>query len=61
MYNTGPSPKLIRQRREYAAIIKSIYRVLIARDEVYTAMVQQDKKTPAPEMFLTADVMPHKK
>ncbi|MGX9400675.1 lytic transglycosylase domain-containing protein, partial [Pantoea dispersa] len=56
MYNTGPSPKLIKQRREYAAIIKSIYRVLIARDEVYAAMSQQNKKTPAPETFLSADV-----
>ena len=61
MYNTGPSPKLIKQRREYAAIIKSIYRVLIARDEVYTAMTQRNKKSPAPETFLAADVMPDKK
>ncbi|WP_458039095.1 lytic transglycosylase domain-containing protein [Pantoea ananatis] len=36
MYNTGPNPKLIKQRREYAAIIKSIYRVLLARDMVYS-------------------------
>ncbi|MGA4367846.1 lytic transglycosylase domain-containing protein [Pantoea ananatis] len=36
MYNTGPNPKLINQRREYAAIIKSIYRVLLARDMVYS-------------------------
>lgn len=56
MYNTGPSPKLIKQRREYADIIKSIYRVLIARDEVYAAMSQQNKTTPAPETFLSADV-----
>lgn len=61
MYNTGPSPKLIKQRREYAAIIKSIYRVLIARDEVYTSMAKQNKKTPAPENFLAADVIPDKK
>ncbi|MDF7662709.1 lytic transglycosylase domain-containing protein [Erwiniaceae bacterium L1_54_6] len=56
MYNTGPSPKLIKQRREYAAIIKSIYRVLIARDEVYATMTQKNKKTPAPETFLSTDV-----
>lgn len=61
MYNTGPNPKLIKQRREYAAIIKSIYRVLIARDEVYTAMAQRNKKSPSPETFLAADVMPDKK
>jgi len=61
MYNTGPSPKLIKQRREYAAIFKSIYRVLISRDEFYTTMVQQHKKTPASETFLTEDVMPDKK
>ncbi|KAF6651449.1 lytic transglycosylase, partial [Enterobacteriaceae bacterium EKM102V] len=61
MYNTGPNPKLIKKRREYAAIIKSIYRVLIARDEVYTAMAQRNKKAPAPETFLAADVMPDKK
>lgn len=61
MYNTGPNPKLIKQRREYAAIIKSIYRVLIARDEVYTAMAQRNKKAPAPETFLAADVIPDKK
>jgi soluble lytic murein transglycosylase-like protein len=31
MYNTGPNPKLIKARREYARIIKSIYTVLLAR------------------------------
>lgn len=31
MYNTGPSTKLIKQRRVYAGKIKSIYRVLLAR------------------------------
>lgn len=31
MYNTGPSQKMIRQRRLYAEKIKSIYRVLLAR------------------------------
>lgn len=56
MYNTGPSPKLIKQRREYAAIIKSIYRVLISRDEVYAAMSQHNKKTPAPEKFFSANI-----
>lgn len=31
MYNTGPSAKLIKQRRVYADKIKNIYRVLLAR------------------------------
>jgi hypothetical protein len=44
MYNTGRSPKLIKQPREYAAIIKIIYRAIILRDEVYTAMAKQNKK-----------------
>ncbi|WP_261658241.1 lytic transglycosylase domain-containing protein, partial [Erwinia mallotivora] len=35
MYNTGPNPKLINQRRAYAETIKSIYRVLVARDIIY--------------------------
>lgn len=50
MYNTGPNPKLIKQRREYAAIIKSIYRVLVARDEVYARMNKTgplEKKLPS--------------
>ena len=32
MYNTGPSKKLITQRRAYAGDIKNIYRILLARD-----------------------------
>ena len=31
MYNTGPSKKLIVQRRAYAEKIKNIYRILQAR------------------------------
>ncbi|QKJ89315.1 Lytic transglycosylase (plasmid) [Paramixta manurensis] len=34
MYNTGPSPKLIKQRRAYAGDIKNIYRILLAREMV---------------------------
>ena len=34
MYNTGPNPKLIKARREYARIIKSIYTVLLARKQL---------------------------
>lgn len=33
---TGPSPKLIKQRREYTAIIKIIYPFLIIWDVVNT-------------------------
>lgn len=31
IYNTGPAQKLIAQRKKYAAEIKSIYRILLAR------------------------------
>lgn len=61
MYNTGPSPKLIKQRRAYATDIRNIYRVLVARDIVYARMTQGDKKTSAPESFLSADVTTEKK
>lgn len=39
MYNSGPSKKLIVQRRQYAAEIKSIYRILLARKSL---MEKQD-------------------
>jgi len=31
IYNAGPNPKLMKSRREYARIIKSIYTILLAR------------------------------
>ncbi|EPC4333640.1 MULTISPECIES: lytic transglycosylase domain-containing protein [Enterobacter] len=34
MYNTGPSKKLITQRKAYAQDIKNIYRVLLARKKL---------------------------
>lgn len=34
MYNTGPSKKLIAQRKAYAQDIKNIYRVLLARKKL---------------------------
>lgn len=34
MYNTGPSKKLIAQRKAYAQNIKNIYRVLLARKKI---------------------------
>ena len=53
MYNTGPNPKLIKQRREYAAIIKSIYRVLVARDEVYAKMNKSGPPETSPPLTLS--------
>lgn len=43
MYNTGPSKKLLRQRRAYADNIKNIYRVLLARKEI---LVQRSGMLP---------------
>lgn len=68
MYNTGPSQKLIKQRRSYATDIKNIYRVLLARD-----MLQREENqkgiSPSPSPEITAlspmkkeesiDVVPH--
>ncbi|VYU36758.1 transglycosylase SLT domain-containing protein [Metakosakonia massiliensis] len=34
IYNAGPRPELMKARREYAKIIKSIYTVLIARKKI---------------------------
>lgn len=44
MYNTGPSPKLIVQRRAYANDIKNIYRILLA-----TQMVQSNQNAQRDE------------
>lgn len=43
MYNTGPSPKLIRQRQRYTQDIKNIYRVLLARKMVAEKQLQPEK------------------
>ena len=57
MYNTGPSKKLIVQRRAYAEKIKSIYRILQARKILIeknpaplTAGVLQEHKLDTPEL-----------
>ena len=57
MYNTGPSKKLIVQRRAYAEKIKSIYRILQARKILIeknpaplTAGVLQKNKLDTPEL-----------
>lgn len=42
IYNTGPSKKLIAQRKEYAKKIQSIYRVLLARKIVAERHVMPD-------------------
>lgn len=34
IYNTGPSIKLLKQRRAYADSIKNIYRILLARKDI---------------------------
>lgn len=47
MYNAGPSSEAIKARREYARIIKSIYRVLQARkiiDEKQSTDLQESPK-----------------
>lgn len=41
MYNTGPSKKLITQRRAYAEDIKNIYRVLLARKTILSQYQEQ--------------------
>jgi hypothetical protein len=41
MYNTGPSKKLIAQRKAYAQDIKNIYRVLLARKSYFLNVWRQ--------------------
>jgi hypothetical protein len=48
MYNTGPSPKTIKARREYARKIKSIYRVLLARKIIEDRQNADRKEVPKP-------------
>jgi soluble lytic murein transglycosylase-like protein len=51
MYNTGPSKKLISQRRAYAGDIKNIYRILLARDMLERARTQKEiSPSPMPEI-----------
>jgi len=50
MYNTGPSKKLIVQRRQYAAEIKSIYRILLARKSL------EEQQDAAQKYTRTADI-----
>ncbi|PKE27626.1 lytic transglycosylase [Rahnella sp. AA] len=46
MYNTGPSPKLIVQRRAYAGLIKNIYRILLATQMIQNNQHAQGDKNP---------------
>ena len=58
MYNTGPSPKVIKARRKYAEKIKSIYRVLLARkmiEERQSAVVKEEPKDRQIEQVLAAN------
>nr|WP_318375348.1 lytic transglycosylase domain-containing protein [Enterobacter sp.] len=48
MYNTGPSPKVIKARREYATIIRSIYRILLARKIIEEKQNAALKESPKP-------------
>lgn len=54
MYNTGPSPKVIKARREYARKIKSIYRVLLARKIIEDRQNADRKEAPKPAEKLPA-------
>jgi soluble lytic murein transglycosylase-like protein len=46
MYNTGPSPKLIVQRRAYATDIKNIYRILLATQMINNNQLIQHEENP---------------
>ena len=46
MYNTGPSPKLIVQRRAYATAIKNIYRILLATQMIQNKQIAQRDENP---------------
>ena len=46
MYNTGPSPRLIVQRRAYANTIKNIYRILLATQMVQNKQITQRDENP---------------
>ncbi|MFD3241891.1 lytic transglycosylase domain-containing protein [Rahnella perminowiae] len=46
MYNTGPSPKLIKQRRVYANLIKNIYRILLATQIIQNNQTAQRDINP---------------
>jgi soluble lytic murein transglycosylase-like protein len=48
MYNTGPSEKLIKKRREYAEKIKSIYRVLLAKKMIVDRQLAQETASTQP-------------
>lgn len=45
MYNTGPSPKMIKQRKAYADDIKNIYRILIAHNMIAEKSVNTTQST----------------
>ena len=46
MYNTGPSPKLIVQRRAYASAIKNIYRILLATQMIQDKQIASSGENP---------------
>ncbi|MGK0602941.1 lytic transglycosylase domain-containing protein [Yokenella regensburgei] len=54
MYNTGPSKKLIVQRRLYADKINSIYRILLAKKMITEKLAVSDTVRIQPEMTKSA-------
>ncbi|MEA9392681.1 lytic transglycosylase domain-containing protein [Acerihabitans sp. TG2] len=61
MYNTGPSTRLIVQRRAYATDIKNIYRVLLARQMIYAKTVDIDSKNKAENTVVKTAMISDKK
>lgn len=49
IYNTGPSPKLIKKRREYAEKVKSVYRILLARKMILARKSEKPISDPLTE------------
>ena len=45
IYNAGPKPELMKARREYARIIKSIYTILLARKQLLEKGADDPVKT----------------
>jgi soluble lytic murein transglycosylase-like protein len=57
IYNTGPAKKLMVQRKKYAAEIKSIYRILLAKKSIAEQSVTSSEHSQVPgEMVITQTV-----
>lgn len=53
IYNTGPNPKLIKKRREYAEKVKSVYRILLARKMILERKPEKSVSEPLAENNLS--------